>query len=416
MMNLLMDNMSLLIANILYSYIIYLLMNGIYKKKTSDQLTEIISYILFFSSITLFHNYERGMESYFVLAAMLFVITLNYENNSYSRICITILIFIFTNMLYITVLAILNRNQNIVSTEYYYYSVLLISRFLMIFVYICFIKFKKIIEDLIESEKQSFFIIITPLISLIIIYNMVSTMEITIGLIIDIVGISIINVFIFYMFEYINRMNEKKREDELIKQQNTYYNRQFELMRESNEKLHALRHDLKNHMMYMQRKSVTDESISEYRGMLDSMLSNNEYAKSGNLDIDSILNFKIHQAAEKGFDFKLKLIVPEQISVKETDLVTLFGNMIDNSIEHCAGSKKEIKMAIRYESGILYIDSSNESEKMNIVDEKIITRKSDKENHGIGLKNIGRVVDKYKGELLIENENNRFRISIIIPC
>lgn len=415
MINLLMESKSLLIANILYSYIIYLLMNGVYKKKTSDQSTEIISYILFFSTITLFHNYESGIESYFVLAAMLFVITLNYENNYYSSICMTILIFIFTNMLYITVLAIFNRNQNIVSTEYYY-SALLISRFLMIFVYIGFIKFKKLIENLIELQKQSFFIIITPLISLLIIYNMVSTMKITIGLIIDIIGISIINVFIFYMFEYINLMNEKKREDELIKQQNTYYNRQFELMRESNEKLHALRHDLKNHMMYMQRKSVTDESISEYRGMLDSMLSNNEYAKSGNLDIDSILNFKIHQAAEKGFDFKLKLIVPEQISVKETDLVILFGNMIDNSIEHCAESKKEIKIAIRYESGVIYIDSSNASEKMNIVDERIITSKSDKENHGIGLKNIRRVVEKYNGELTIENRNNSFRISIILPC
>ena len=101
-----------------------------------------------------------------------------------------------------------------------------------------------------ESEKHSFITIITPMISLFIIYNVVLTMEMSIWLIIDIIGLCIINIIIFYMFEYINSMNERKREDELIRQQNTYYNMQFELMRESNEKLRALRHNLKKHIMY----------------------------------------------------------------------------------------------------------------------------------------------------------------------
>jgi len=405
---------TLIIANILYSYIIYLLMNGIYKEKSNDKLTEIISYILFFGTITLFSNYESGIESYFVLAGMLFVISLNYGNNYYSRICITILIFLFTNMLYITVFAICRPyfNDNTID---FYYAILLFSRFLMVLIYIGFMKFKIIIENLMESEKHSFIIIMTPMITLFIIYNAVLTMKMTIWLIIDIIGLCIINVIIFYMFEYIHSINEKKSEDELIKQQNTYYNMQFELMRESNEKLRALRHDLKNHIMYLQRGSLSDEHISEYKSMLDSMLSNHEYAKSGNLAVDSILNFKINQAIEKGFDFKLKLIIPEQISVKETDLVILLGNIIDNSIEHCSETKKQIRMTIRYEYGILYIDSSNESEKISIIDGKIISNKPDKDNHGIGLKNISRVLEKYNGEVSIESENNRFRISIIIP-
>lgn len=404
---------NLLIANIIYTYIIYLIMNGIYKEKSSDKLTEIISYILFFGTIMLFNNYESGIESYFVIAGMLFVISLNYGNNYYSKICITILIFLFTNMLYITVLAICRSyiNNSIID----YYTVLLFSRLLMIFIYIGLIKFKIIIENLMESEKQSFIILIAPLISLLIIYNMVLTMEITKWLIIDIIGICIMNVIIFYMFEYINSVNERKIEDQLIKQQNSYYNRQFELMRESNEKLHSLRHDLKNHMMYLQSSALIDENKSDYKKKLDSMLSNNEYARSGNLVIDSILNVKINQAIEKGFEFKLKLIVPEKLDIKETDLVILLGNMIDNSIEHCSESKKEIKLAIRYEYGIVYFDSSNASEKINIVNGKIITSKADKDNHGIGMKNIRRVVEKYNGEILIENENNTFRISILLP-
>ena len=41
-----------------------------------------------------------------------------------------------------------------------------------------------------------------------------------------------------------------------------------------------------------------------------------------------------------------------------------------------------------------------------------ISSKTDKENHGLGLKSIKRTVDKHKGDMLIKYENNVFTIVV----
>ena len=44
-----------------------------------------------------------------------------------------------------------------------------------------------------------------------------------------------------------------------------------------------------------------------------------------------------------------------------------------------------------------------------------IRKKDEPEMHGIGIKNIIQIVEKYNGEYVIKNENNEFSFSIIIP-
>lgn len=43
------------------------------------------------------------------------------------------------------------------------------------------------------------------------------------------------------------------------------------------------------------------------------------------------------------------------------------------------------------------------------------TTKEDKRNHGIGIKNIKRVVQEYGGEVSFHVEEGMFAVSIIIP-
>lgn len=406
---------AILVANTVYTYIIYLFMNKIFKECSSDKLTEVVSYVLFVGSISLFYNYESGLEAYFVLLGMLFVVSFNYVENYFTRVYVSLLLFLFTCMMYAVIqticsLFIGNVLNNGVSI------IILISRFLMVLLYIVFSKSEQIIYYLIEVGKGNFSNFVVPMISLFIMYNLFMSIGITIWIILDIICLCIINIVVFYMSKYIKMNNRRKREDELIRQQNIYYNMQFELMRENNERMRSFRHDFKNHIMYLQKCTVGCESIKEYDRIAEGILSEKEFANSGNLVIDSILNCKINQAVNKGFDFKLKLIVPEQLNVKDTDFVILFGNIIDNAIEHCIESNKEIRMRIQYDSGMLYIDSSNASKKINIVEGKIISSKEDKKNHGIGLNNIRAVVDQYNGEVTIDYKEDRFRISILIPC
>jgi sensor histidine kinase regulating citrate/malate metabolism len=43
-----------------------------------------------------------------------------------------------------------------------------------------------------------------------------------------------------------------------------------------------------------------------------------------------------------------------------------------------------------------------------------VSSKTDKENHGLGLKSVKRTVDKYKGDMLVKYENGVFTIIVNI--
>ena len=45
----------------------------------------------------------------------------------------------------------------------------------------------------------------------------------------------------------------------------------------------------------------------------------------------------------------------------------------------------------------------------------LVTAKKEKEEHGIGIKNVIKVVEKYHGTYAIQNDDKEFMFSIMIP-
>lgn len=93
----------------------------------------------------------------------------------------------------------------------------------------------------------------------------------------------------------------------------------------------------------------------------------------------------------------------------------LFGNLIDNAIEAAEKSKdKKIVLEISEKGEYLSILLSNS------IDESVLesnanleTTKTDKEYHGIGVKNIKGTVMKYDGMIQYYEENSMFFCHIL---
>jgi sensor histidine kinase regulating citrate/malate metabolism len=98
----------------------------------------------------------------------------------------------------------------------------------------------------------------------------------------------------------------------LISNQNTYYTKQLNLMKSSLESVRSFRHDMRNHLILLNslvEKNEYDEAskvTSQITGTID---VKNEYAQSGNITVDSILNFKLQEAVNKG----ISILVIEKI-------------------------------------------------------------------------------------------------------
>ena len=182
------------------------------------------------------------------------------------------------------------------------------------------------------------------------------------------------------------------------------------------------RHDYHNHLQslkaYLQlgQYEEADAYLFELEKDLDSV---DALVKSGNLMVDAILNSKLTIAKQKQIHVQCKAHVAKHIAIRDIDLCVIIGNLLDNAIEACekCEEKKTIKLKFVIEENLIFLSVKNTcSHPIIYSDNEIKTSKKDEpEMHGIGIKNIIQIIEKYNGEYVIKNENNEFSFSIIIP-
>ncbi len=236
----------------------------------------------------------------------------------------------------------------------------------------------------------------------------------------SIAALLIINVLVFHLYDRLQIKAEEALERELLVQQNKYYDNQFQLMKTSEESLRAIRHDFKNHLSAL--SSLADkETGSEVRKYISELIDTSDnterYINTGNVEIDSILNAKIQEAAAKGVTVNAIVAVPEHLTLMTFDLTVLLGNLIDNAIEGTLNARNggSIDLDLRYSKNRLLLEISNPfTGEIELKDGLPVTKKRDKQNHGIGLKQVVKTLKKYDGDLDISVEEGRFKASAII--
>ncbi|MDW5300054.1 MAG: GHKL domain-containing protein [Sedimentibacter sp.] len=235
-----------------------------------------------------------------------------------------------------------------------------------------------------------------------------------------IVSLLFVNFFIFYLYDNLSVQQEEKFEKLRLLQQNDYYQKQFELMKTSLNSTKSFRHDMKNHLAVLRLlvgKDENNQAVKHIKQMTDAIITANEYAQSGNIIIDSILNFKLQEAANHGINVSLELNIPEQLNITSFDMSVILGNLLDNAINACLKLEKEkrLDVKIKYKRARLLIKISNTyNGDLNYIGDKLITSNKDKENHGMGIKNIKSVLDKYDGEMEIEHTENLFTVTLLM--
>lgn len=220
----------------------------------------------------------------------------------------------------------------------------------------------------------------------------------------------------FYLYDAITQTFEERMERSLLQQQNNFYLKQFELMEASLKQSRGIKHDMKNHLLVLKSlaKEAEEEKLLSY---IDEIYAANqiqgEYAQSGNMVFDSILNFKLQEAAQKHIRTSLELIIPPHMNIAAFDITIVLGNLIDNAIHGAsrAPEDKRIDIVIKYDRGLLVIRMENTFDGTVVyAEDKIATREEDGVNHGIGLENVRQVIAKYDGTLEIKHKDNHFSV------
>jgi len=229
----------------------------------------------------------------------------------------------------------------------------------------------------------------------------------------------LINFLVFFLYDQILKSYRKEFENQVLTQQNEAYKNQFDIIKESQENIRIMRHDIKNHisaLTVLVREKNTDRLLNYLESISDTVEVEKEYVKTGNEDIDSILNYKIHEAKELNVEVVTRIMIPNKFSILSFDLNVILGNLIDNAIEALEKvHKKRLEIEINFIKGALYINISNTfNGKIIKENKKLKSIKANKEHHGIGIESVKKIVHKYNGITKINYSENEFVVEVIL--
>ena len=232
------------------------------------------------------------------------------------------------------------------------------------------------------------------------------------------IGLLVINFLILYLYNMLLKAFARKYENEILEQRMQEYQNQLSIIKESEERVSSLRHDLKHHLyelsLMAEHNQVSD--IMEYLDSMKVFLQNpDEIITTGNQEMDSLLNYWLAKAKRSLHQVIVNVKIPE--TLQDTfDINTILGNLLENAIEAAAQTEEQkLEVSVGYDKGILTIQIENscqgELQKQN---GSYITTKRDKKNHGIGLKSVKRIIDKYRGEMVIQEQEGSFLVKIML--
>ncbi len=199
----------------------------------------------------------------------------------------------------------------------------------------------------------------------------------------------------------------------LLKMQEEQYN----YLEKRERDIRKFRHDMKEHLLIIQKYCETEEcsELKEYIKKINAQTHMEEKRITvHNKEVDVILNQYMSQAEELGILLKIKGQMPQDCNISSYDLCVIFANLLKNGIEAAKNSRqKHVELTVGYEDNVIMIHMKNDyAGKRKKKKESYLTTKSDMENHGMGLENIRECVEKYHGNLEMEEIGEEF-ITII---
>ncbi len=191
----------------------------------------------------------------------------------------------------------------------------------------------------------------------------------------------------------------------------------------ANTDIRQLYHDMKNHILALRTMADSGEETKAYLDQLCSQFEGYESSlKTGNSTVDSLLSEKLQRARLHGMGFNVCADLSDLAFVTAVDLVTIFGNAVDNAVEALDRLPEDTDRMIyiktmRYANMVLIRFSNQFSGTLECENGELRTTKEDQKMHGIGLRSIRKAARKYGGYTHIEVDNDEgwFRLMVLIP-
>ncbi len=417
--------LTVLITNLFTMYTIYRFSNVFFNERKNNRLLALSSYTVYFISLSLVYLViDIPMVTLSTNLIGIFLLTLNYDSTFKERIISVAFMYTFMFAVELVVAAVTGIfHIDVFSRGEYNKSVALVVCKIVTFLLVLTIEnYRKVKWK--ESISNPLFVATvfipatTIFIAIIFVDNTNCSQYIIIILLTVLLGL---NAFTFYMYDKLSEKYNEHYKAKISETERNYYYNQCELMQKSTEDISKFKHDINNHFNVISDLLIKND-YDDAKKYLEQLIKRNNktsliISQTGNIVIDSIINYKLSGLDRNEIKVSTDIVVPERTNIEIMDLSTILNNLLDNSIRalnEMAG-EKILTIVIKYSRKRMIIRITNTYENDLILENgEFVTTKADKKNHGMGIKNVKDAIEKYNGLLSIKNEDGVFITDVLL--
>lgn len=220
------------------------------------------------------------------------------------------------------------------------------------------------------------------------------------------------SIYLIQRISYISARNAI--ETEIIKNRLN----QYESLQNVIDLMNIRIHDLKHQIHKLEKDNSTSPEV--IKQLNDSISKYKSFSRCGNDIIDTILTEKNIRFEKEGikFTYNINGKLFDHFSIQ--DINSIFGNAIDNALEYLMtmpSDKRFLSIRTTESGNLAKISFENTYQgKANFNKEGLLnTTKDNTFFHGFGLRSIRSTIKKYDGSMLLDVENDTFKLQLLFP-
>ena len=206
-----------------------------------------------------------------------------------------------------------------------------------------------------------------------------------------------------------------REENELMQVQSKRYEELRAYMNETR----ALRHDFRQHLLvlYEYAEKGETEKLTDYIKQFTTAFSDHKGSFSANAAVDAVASHYDKMAQAQGTHIKWLLELPETLPFKESDFISVFGNLVENAlnaVEKLPEESRSVHVTARMLSeAMLGLTVKNPYEGEIVLGEDGLPESSRK-GGGVGLSSVEAVVHRHNGALDINVDDGVFTVGVLL--
>lgn len=227
------------------------------------------------------------------------------------------------------------------------------------------------------------------------------------------VGLAMLILVVCLYFQY----DLKKKETEFLRFRDQMLEERCQEMQQTRQ----IAHDMRNHIIVLKKydDKGQGEKLHQYiQALYQELTICDIQVWTGIETLDYLLTQKMKRAEQKRIEFKIETQRICSVPFSDLEIVSVFGNLLDNAIEACEKMGMEgrwIHLLIKKKNHMFFVEVANSiGKETNKRNEKNVGKGQKGGLQGYGLKNVQQIVERHKGETNCQSVRGVYSVTISV--